>query len=101
MGNWASMGPGGGIKRMAIVIGASAVLGFMLRAAGVTLLLPLLMPVPALAMGYYSMKANQPPRCPNCDLRLSYRRLGSGHGMLECPALCGYRKLVEGGPRRP
>lgn len=84
--------------RILLVMVATMLLAIALRAAGVGLVLPLLLPIPSLAMAYFSMKANQPPKCPTCDLRLSYRRLGPNHGMLECPSLCGYRRLV-GDPR--
>lgn len=80
------------------VIAVTMVLGTALRAVGVGLVLPLLLPIPSLAMAYFSMKERQPPKCPSCELRLSYRRLGPSHGMLECPAMCGYRRLV-GNPR--
>jgi len=85
--------------RILLVLGVTMVLGTALRAVGVGLILPLLLPIPSLAMAYFSMKERQPPKCPNCGLRLSYRKLGPSHGMLECPAMCGYRRLV-GDPRR-
>jgi len=69
-----------------------------LRAAGAGLILPLLLPIPTLAMLYFRMKERQPPLCPTCELPLSYRKLGPSHGMLECPSMCGYRRLV-GDPR--
>lgn len=84
--------------RVVLVMGGTMVLATALRAAGIGLILPLLLPIPWLALGYFSMKERQPPECPTCELRLSYRRLGPSHGMLECPSLCGYRKLV-GDPR--
>ena len=84
--------------RFVLVMVVTMLLATGLRAAGVGLILPLLMPIPWLVMGYFSFKERQPPKCPTCDLRLSYRRLGPNHGMLECPSLCGYRKLV-GDPR--
>lgn len=87
------------VWRIALVMGVTMVVATVLRAVGVGLILPLVMPIPWLVMGYLSMKERQPPKCPNCDLRLSYRRLGPNHGMLECPSMCGYRKLV-GDPRR-
>ena len=40
--------------------------------------------------GWWTMKE----RCPRCGLPLAYRKLGPNHGMLECPALCGYRRFV-------
>jgi hypothetical protein len=89
------------MKRFVVVMACAGVLSFALRAAGVGLLLPLLLPIPSLALAYYSMKANQPRTCPRCGLRLSYRPLGRDRGMFECPALCGYRTMVEGGRRRP
>ncbi len=83
-----------------VVIGlATLLLATALRAAGAGLILPLLLPIPSLALAYFAMKERQPPKCPNCDLRLSYRKLGPSHGMLECPAMCGHRRLV-GDPRR-
>jgi hypothetical protein len=97
MGSWTAVG---GTKRIVVYMAGAAVLSFLLRAVGVGVLLPLLMPIPILAMTYYSMKGNQPATCPTCGLRLSYRPLGQGRGMLECPALCGYRKMVERGQRR-
>ncbi|MDQ6724965.1 MAG: hypothetical protein M3066_02145 [Actinomycetota bacterium] len=84
--------------RILAVLAVTMVLGTVLRAVGVGLILPLVLPVPSLAMAYFSMKARQPPTCPTCGLRLSYRKLGPNHGMLECPAMCGYRRLV-GDPR--
>jgi hypothetical protein len=87
--------------RILLVVGTTLVLGTALRAVGVGLILPLLLPIPSLAMAYFSMKENQPPRCPTCDLRLSYRKLGPNHGLLECPAMCGYRRMVGDPRRRP
>ena len=84
--------------RFLLIALATLVLATALRAAGVGLILPLLLPIPSLALAYFSMKERQPPKCPNCGLRLSYRKLGPNHGMLECPVLCGYRRLV-GDPR--
>lgn len=86
--------------RFLLVLVATLVLSVALRAVGVGLFLPLILPIPSLALAYFSMKENQPPKCPSCELRLSYRKLGPNHGMLECPALCGYRRMV-GDPRRP
>ncbi len=98
------MGRGG--RYAAIVIGM-LVFGALVRvglrstgAASVGLVLPLIMAVPWLVFGWLNAQQRRRPRCPNCDLPLSYRRLGPSHGMLECPALCGYRKLV-GDPTGP
>ncbi len=63
-------------------------------AASAGFVLPVIMAVPWLVFGWYNAQQRRRPRCPNCDLPLSYRQLGPSHGMLECPALCGYRKLV-------
>lgn len=84
--------------RIVLVMAGTLVLGAALRAAGAGLILPLLLPLPTLALGWYSMQSAKAQRCPTCDLPLSYRRLGPSHGLLECPALCGYRRLV-GDPR--
>jgi len=72
-----------------------------LRAAGVAgigLIMPLFMIAPMLVLGWYQRKERQRPQCPSCELPLSFRPLGPSHGMWECPALCGYRRLV-GDPR--
>ncbi len=68
--------------------------------ASVGLVLPLIMAVPWLVFGWYNAQQRRRPQCPNCELPLSFRPLGPSHGMLECPALCGYRKVVgnPGGP---
>ena len=92
------MGRGGRylLITLAIVL-VGSLLRIPLRSAGMAgfgLVLPLLLTVPWLIMGWYRAQENRRPRCPNCDLPLSYRPLGPTHGMLECPALCGYRKLV-------
>lgn len=80
------------------MITATVVIAGGLRAVGVGLILPLVLPLPSLSLAYFSMKARQRPVCPNCELALSYRRLGPNHGMLECPAMCGYGHMV-GDPR--
>lgn len=99
-GNLISMGRLGGWTRFAVILGVGMVLSFVLRAAGAGLLFPLAMPAVVLTAGYFSMKADQPRRCPTCDLRLAYRDLGGGRGMFECPSLCGYRIMVAKGNRR-
>ncbi len=74
----------------------------LLRSLGLALLLPMLPLVPLIVIfivRFNAMREQQRRmRCPRCELRLSYRALGPSHGMLECPALCGYRKYV-GNPR--
>jgi predicted RNA-binding Zn-ribbon protein involved in translation (DUF1610 family) len=74
----------------------------LLRSFGPGVLLPLLPLIPLTAIGlmrYSQMRERrQQMSCPNCGLRLSYRPLSRSHGMLECPLLCGYRRLV-GDPR--
>jgi len=75
-----------------------------LRSAGVGavgLVFPLVMAVPWLILGWYRAQEQRRPECPNCGLPLSYRQLGPSHGMLECPALCGYSKLVGDPGARP
>lgn len=91
-----------------LVLVAMAVLGFLVRGsltalgvAGAALIMPLFMVVPWLILGWYQQKERQPPMCPNCELPLSFRRLGPSHGMLECPSLCGYRRLVGQPGARP
>jgi len=76
----------------------------MLRAVGPA---PLAALLPALPLGiigflrYRDMKETQRQNsCPACELRLAFRRLGPHHGMLECPALCGFRRLVGDPTRR-
>ena len=76
----------------------------MMRAVGPA---PLAAVLPVLPLGiigflrYRDMKENQRRNsCPACELRLAYRRLGPHHGMLECPSLCGYRRLVGDPTRR-
>ena len=91
------MGRGWKILLVGVV---TLVLATALRAAGVGLILPLLLPIPSLALGYFLMKERQPPKFPTCELPLSYRKLGPNHGMLECPAMCGHRRMV-GDPRPP
>lgn len=86
------------VWRYLAVAGTTLFLVVALRGAGLGLIFPLIMPLPWLALAYFSMKERQPPRCPTCELRLSFRRLGPHHGMLECPSMCGYRRLV-GDPR--
>ena len=82
---------------------AVIILVALLRATGGVLLLPILPLVPLVAIGYVRYQQQRETQrqmsCPKCGLRLSYRRLGPSHGMLECPLLCGYKRLV-GDPRR-
>ncbi len=92
--------------RYALVLVGSLVFGLLARTAlaavGVTtaaLVLPLFTALLWLAFAWYEAQERRRPQCPNCELPLAYRRLGPSHGMLECPALCGYRTLV--GDRRP
>ena len=86
------------VRRALIVTAIMVPLGVMLRAVGPAPLLALLPVVPMAVLGYLrylDMRATQRRNsCPTCELRLAYRRLGPDHGMLECPALCGYRRLV-------
>ena len=98
------MGRGG---RFAAILVGTLVFGILVRTAlaavGVAtagLVLPLFMAVPWLILAWYNAQERLRPLCPNCELPLSYRPLGPSHGMLECPALCGYRKLV-GKPSGP
>ena len=70
-------------------------------AAGFGLVMPLLFAVPMLIMSWDRRREGARPRCPNCDLPLSYRALGPSHGMLECPALCGYVRFVGDPGGRP
>lgn len=105
MGNWAAVGRGG---RLLIAVVGMTVLGFLLRGSltalgvvGAGLIMPLFLVVPWLILGWYQQKERQPPACPNCELPLSFRRLGPSHGMLECPSMCGYRKLVGEPGRHP
>ena len=89
------------MRRSLIVMAIVVPLGVMVRAVGPAPLLALLPVVPMAVLGYLryqEMRASQRRNaCPTCELPLAYRRLGPDHGMLECPALCGYRRLV-GGP---
>ena len=81
-----------------------ALLRIPLRSAGVAgvgLIMPMFLFVPMLIMAWNQRNARQRPRCPNCDLPLSYRPLGPNHGMLECPALCGYTRFVGDPGGRP
>ncbi|MDP8938017.1 MAG: hypothetical protein M3O23_09875 [Actinomycetota bacterium] len=86
------------MRRALIVMGVMVPLGVMLRAVGPAPLFALLPAVPMAIMGYLryqDMRRQQRENsCPTCELRLAYRRLGASHGMLECPAMCGYRRLV-------
>ena len=98
------MGKGG---RYLLVMLGTLLLGVLLRAvlapAGVpatALVFPLIMAVPWLILAWYRNQEGRRPVCPTCDLPLSYRRLGPSHGMWECPALCGHRKL-DGKPGTP
>lgn len=61
------------MRRALIVMGMMVPLGLMLRAVG---------PAPLFAL------------LPHLRVRLAYRRLGANHGMLERPAMRGYRRLV-------
>jgi hypothetical protein len=97
---------GRGGRYLAMFVGM-LVFGILVRTAlrsvggaAVGLALPFVMAIPWLLFGWFNAQQRRRPRCPNCDLPLSYRRLGPSHGMLECPALCGYRRLVgsPGGP---
>ena len=85
-----------------LVLLAVVVLTAFLRGAIPLLVLPLLPLLPLTAIGvvrYQEMRERQRQmQCPKCDLRLSYRPLSRSHGMLECPLMCGYRRLV-GDPR--
>ena len=92
------MGRGG---RYAVILVGTLVFGILVRTAlaavGVAtagLVFPLFMAVPRLILGWYKAQERRRPQCLNCELPLSDRRLGPSHGMLECPALCVYRKLV-------
>ena len=91
------------VRRLLIVMAVMIPVGLMVRAVGPA---PLAALLPVLPMGflgylrYREMRESQRRNsCPACELRLAYRRLGPAHGMLECPALCGYRRLV-GDPTR-
>lgn len=81
-----------------VVLLVTLVLSVVLRAGGAAILLPLLPVLPLGVIGWtrYRQQREQDRlmRCPKCGLRLSYRRLGPSHGMLECPAMCGYRRFV-------
>ena len=86
------------VRRMLLVMAIMIPVSFMVSAVGPA---PLAAVLPALPLGvigylrYQDMRASQRRNsCPSCELRLAYRRLGANHGMLECPALCGYRRLV-------
>lgn len=89
------------MRRALIVLAVMIPVILMVRAVGPAPLIALLPAVPMAVMGYLryqDQRRQQRERsCPRCELPLAYRRLGSSHGMLECPALCGYRRLV-GGP---
>ncbi len=82
---------------------AAFVVSSLVRSFGPGVLIPILPLIPLTAIGFvrYSemRERQQQSTCPKCGLRLSYRPLGPSHGMLECPLLCGYRRLV-GDPRR-
>jgi hypothetical protein len=86
------------VRRTVVVVAVMVPLAVMMRAVGPAPLFVLLPAVPMAALGYLryqDMRRQQRERsCPRCELRLAYRRLGPSHGMLECPALCGYRRLV-------
>ncbi len=86
------------MRRTLIVMAVMIPLSVMLRAVGPAPLFALLPAVPIAIMGYlrYQEQRRQQRQnsCPRCELRLAYRRLGPNHGMLECPSLCGYRRLV-------
>ena len=86
------------VRRALIVAAIVVPLGVMVRVVGPAPLLALLPLVPMAVLGYLryqDMRASQRRNSsPTCDLRLAYRRLGPNPGMLECPALCGYRRLA-------
>jgi hypothetical protein len=104
MGDWTGMR--GGRRVLLVVVAAlllTTLLRVPLRSAGIGaigVIMPFFMVVPWLILGWYRAQESKRPQCPTCELPLSYRKLGPSHGMLECPSLCGYRKLV-GSPRPP
>jgi hypothetical protein len=94
--------------RFLVILLATTVFGILVRvglasvgivAAG--LVFPLVMALPWLIITWYQFQERQRSMCPKCELPLSYRQLGPSHGMLECPTLCGYRKLVGDLTSRP
>ena len=86
------------VRRTLVVMAVVIPLGVLLRAVGPAPLMALLPVVPMAILGYLRyqdlLESRRRSSCPSCELRLAYRRLGPAHGMLECPALCGYRRLV-------
>jgi hypothetical protein len=84
--------------KLVVVLVVTLFLGMMLRTAGPAMLFPFLPVLPLAVIGMTRYRAQREQermmRCPKCDLRLAYRRLGPSYGMLECPALCGYRRFV-------
>ena len=93
------------VLKLVVVLLVTLVVSAMLRMAGPAVLFPFLPLVPLAAIGvtrYRSQREEERQmRCPRCDLRLAFRQLGPSHGMLECPALCGYRRFVSRqGPSR-
>jgi hypothetical protein len=90
--------------KLGVVVVVTLLISMMLRAAGPAVLFPFLPVLPLALIGVTRYRAHREEerlmRCPKCDLRLAYRRLGPSHGMLECPALCGFRRFVgRPGPR--
>ena len=88
-----------------MIVAAITLLGALLRAplrsAGLGLIVPFVMAVPLLVLFWHQQSQRRRSSfCPNCELPLSYRPLGPRSGMWECPALCGFRKLV-GDPGDP
>ncbi len=92
------------VRRMLVVMAVMIPVTAMMRAVGPAPLAAILPALPLAVIGYLryqDMKAERKRNsCPSCELRLAYRRLGPNHGMLECPALCGYRRLVGDPTRR-
>ena len=86
------------VLKLVVTLVAMLFVTTLLRVAGPPAMLPLIPVVPLALIGgsrYYRQREQQRQmRCPRCDLPLAYRKLGPNHGMLECPALCGYRRFV-------
>jgi hypothetical protein len=88
--------------RLAVRMALTGAAVMVAVASGAALVvLPLLPLIPVIAAGLAQYEARQAMRCPRCDLPLARRRLGPSTVMLECPVMCGYRRVVGPPVRRP
>ena len=87
------------VLKLVVVLVVTLLISVGLRAAGPAVFFPFVPLVPLAILGVTRVRAQREQerlmRCPTCGLRLAFRQLGPSHGMLECPALCGYRRFVQ------